>query len=699
MPPPQHTSEQTRVDRLRRAAEKTFGELYPAENNLLDKAPRSQGDWVLGSSDKGADNDAVKDGKGWERNREIRSVLLRWLCVDEYAKKQVDPHGLNVRGARISGTLDLSYVSVPFQLSLKQCYFEERLNLFHSELPELTLSASWVPGLDAGHAKINGLFLDEGFRSDGQVTLGVVHIAGDLDCSDGTFHNPNRDDPETGTWDANSGTALHAERLTVEGSVFLAKRGPKATFQSEGEVRLVGAQIQGDLICDGGKFSNLARKTFPGSGIALNADSVTVKGLILLRHGFEANGTVVLQDAECNTLICEGGTFTNPFQEKDEIGGDALNLNRAVVKGGVFLRSTETGIGPRFSANGTVSLIASRIGGELDMQYGDFTKANLDLSGATAATVFDSGEGSWPKPNNLHVGLFQYGHIDPDVPKKRLQWLGLQPDDEFNTQSYVQLAKVLQQGGDDDGARLVLQTAAKLQARHGHRYWQLHPDNWLAASIGYGYRPIWAVGYISIMTAIGWIIYRRGYLAGTIVPTDKDAYSHVKSKHCLPPYYPRFVPLIFSLENSLPLVKLGQADKWQPEADSSSQAALPSELKPTLLSSIIDRSLPVKASTENEVIVPELGSADQVAAANAKEPSRGEVSLAHQEIAEPDSFRGIQYGAGLQSDRSEQSSVTPLRRHGTSPRFLNWFIWIQILLGWLVATLFVAGITGIVRKQ
>jgi hypothetical protein len=35
----------------------------------------------------------------------------------------------------------------------------------------------------------------------------------------------------------------------------------------------------------------------------------------------------------------------------------------------------------------------------------------------------------------------------------------------------------------------------------------------------------------------------------------------------------------------------------------------------------------------------------------------------------------------------------------TYPKFLRWFLWVQILLGWLLATLFLAGVTGIVRKD
>jgi hypothetical protein len=31
--------------------------------------------------------------------------------------------------------------------------------------------------------------------------------------------------------------------------------------------------------------------------------------------------------------------------------------------------------------------------------------------------------------------------------------------------------------------------------------------------------------------------------------------------------------------------------------------------------------------------------------------------------------------------------------------FLRWFRWLQVLLGWLLATLFVAGVTGVVRQE
>ncbi len=49
------------------------------------------------------------------------------------------------------------------------------------------------------------------------------------------------------------------------------------------------------------------------------------------------------------------------------------------------------------------------------------------------------------------------------------------------------------------------------------------------------------------------------------MPTDKDAYTSFKLYRQLPAHYDGFHALIYSLENSLPFVKLGQVDHWQPD--------------------------------------------------------------------------------------------------------------------------------------
>ena len=54
---------------------------------------------------------------------------------------------------------------------------------------------------------------------------------------------------------------------------------------------------------------------------------------------------------------------------------------------------------------------------------------------------------------------------------------------------------------------------------------------------------------------------------------------------------------------------------------------------------------------------------------------------------------------GLVAPVDPEEAPSRLSRFATSPRFLRWFLWFQILLGWLLATLFLVGVTGIIRKD
>src|SRR5439155_573020 len=78
--------------------------------------------------------------------------------------------------------------------------------------------------------------------------------------------------------------------LKVQESVYL-----RDGFKAEGEVRLLGATIGGDLVCDGAQFSN-------PNGDALSADGVQIKGSAFLRNGFKAEGEVRLFGATIGSL-------------------------------------------------------------------------------------------------------------------------------------------------------------------------------------------------------------------------------------------------------------------------------------------------------------------------------------------------------------------------------------------------------------
>jgi sRNA-binding regulator protein Hfq len=513
-----------------------------------------------------------------------------------------------VYGADITGPLDLPFVNIPFQLRLNNCRLNQDINLSRAELSELDLQGSLMHGITADGVIVkSGVFLRNGFAASGEVRLLRAQIGRDLACTGGTFRNKG-------------GDALNADGINVKGSVFLSNG-----FTANGEVRLVAAQIGCVLGCEGGTFTN-------EGGHALNADGINVKGSVFLNLGknaegkqtpFSAKGAVNLNGAQIDgQLSCIGGVFSNP-------DGDALSANRSVVTSSVFLREG-------FTAEGGVYLEGAQIGGTLDCRDGNFQKATLDLTDASAGRLYDSGlndiapglpAGSpptkWPQAGKLLLDGFAYGRISSNGrinAKRRIKdWLESQPQSPFHPKPYLQLAKILRESGDNKGSKRVL-IKMEDRLRKGDTF-GLVMRPLLRWTVGYGYRPLRILWWAALLTLVGWFIYQRNYLAGGMVPTDKEACAEfTKQQEAKPPaHYPGFSPLIYSVENSLPLVKLGQGDKWQPDPD-------------------------------------------------------------------PD-------------PKKNQSVPRFLNCFVPSPLFVTWFLRIQILLGWLLATLFIAGVSGIVHKE
>jgi hypothetical protein len=496
--------------KLESLARECFPDLRAAEVKLLRAAPRGQ-IAICGPNDNKDDpaNDPSRAAE-WDPDREIRSQLLRWLCVDRVAKEYVDPKGVQLFGAKLMQALDLEYVTIPFGLSLWRCRLTD-FTLHSMELPELDLQGSWADTIQADRIKVHGsVFLRNGFRAENEIRLLGAQIDGDLDCTAGTFLGRRQ------VGRSRSGKALSAERARVTGNVFL-----RDGFRAEGDVSLGLAQIGGDLDCTAGYFTK-------------------------------------------------------------------LSIQSAVIKSTIFW-----------------------------MGIIDPDRAQLDLEDAAATFLVDEGK-SWPVAGNLTIEGFVYQSISggPRLADQRLDWLARQCD--FSLQPYRQLATVLQNTGDEDGARRVLVQMEYLRRRSD---WTERPWSYLLKqSVGYGYYPTRAAWALLMLTGLGWIIFRRAQLAGAICPTDQTAYSVSKDCRYPPTNYGRFSPLIYSLENSLPLVRLGETDRWHPNP-----------------------------ATKGPIV-------------------------------------------------SSGRWVSRLNRIVTSPTFLQRFVWIQILLGWLFATLFAAGVTGVIHK-
>lgn len=212
-----------------------------------------------------------------------------------------------------------------------------------------------MENIDLRHSMVKGLFFEgshikklaaDGVRIDGSVYLrngfradGEVRLLGATIGGDLDCSRGRLHNP--------NGKTLFASRLNVRGSLHL-----REGFESIGEVCLLGSKIGNNLECGKGRFLN-------PKGKALSADRLNVEGSVFLNKDFEAQGVVSLSGATIgNNLECGTGRFVNPKR-------NALNADNLNVGGSVFLNEN-------FEAQGAVHLPGATIGSNLECSSGHF---------------------------------------------------------------------------------------------------------------------------------------------------------------------------------------------------------------------------------------------------------------------------------------------------------------------------------------
>ena len=213
--------------------------------------------------------------------------------------------------------------------------------------------------LAAWRIKANAVFMNNRFDAQGLVSLQEATVAGIVDCQNAHFSNPGGVSLTLEA--AKTGSVLLRKDLTIPGN---------ETFRAEGEILLEDAVVNGAVECDNGRFSNKG-------AVALNFQGGKSQN-VYLRNGFEAFGEVTLQGAIVDQQVdCSKGHFSNP-------GRLALSLE-AVKAGAVFLRrDSETSGSQTFEASGQVRLVDATIDESLDCSGGNFKDAASTLNAIRA---------------------------------------------------------------------------------------------------------------------------------------------------------------------------------------------------------------------------------------------------------------------------------------------------------------------------
>jgi hypothetical protein len=217
------------------------------------------------------------------------------------------------------------------EVCLRAARIEGQLNCRHA-----SFSNASGYSISADHIVVGGdVLLEEGFCADGEVCVQWARV-GRLRATGGSFASA-------------STYALHADALHAEHGVYL-DRG----FRATATVRLVGANITGELACTQGSFHD-------PSGRALDAERIVAEDVYLDR-GFTARGEVRFNDCKVSRqFTATDGEFRN-----DRSGGYALDCDGLRCAGDVFL---DRG----FRAVGTVSLTGAEIGSQLNCTVGSFS--------------------------------------------------------------------------------------------------------------------------------------------------------------------------------------------------------------------------------------------------------------------------------------------------------------------------------------
>ena len=488
--------------------------------------------------------------------------------------------------------LSLDSVKIDHNLFLRKANFQGEVWLYNAiidgnfECSGGTFTDSENGALDASSAKIgSNVFLRQA-HFEGGVDFSGATISGIFACDEGQFINKK-------------GRALSLDSVRIDRNLFLRR----AKF--EGEVWLYNATIGGNFECSGG--------TFVGSeNGALDASSAKIGSNVYLNASFTATRKVaaVFRAAIIGgDLVCSGGTFVgsengaldassaklgsnvylNAFFEtkgkvavalkEANIGGDlvckggtficnkgeALNAVSAQIQGSIFF-------GDPVHADGGIVFTSAHINGEFDL-VGVASVQNLNLGMQFAKVgILRNDKPSWPLERKLSLEGFAYDEIDyraSPTAQTQIEWLHRQPQDRFLSQPYEQLAGTLRNMGLQEEARKVMIAKNEDHGRHPNSL-----SDWCWYSVlgeplvGYGYRP-WNAFFISLLVMLfSALLFQIGYNRSIITATGEKAYVEVSGgERRLSDNYQKFNSLIYSLETFVPLLKLDVSAYWKPNAN------------------------------------------------------------------------------------------------------------------------------------
>jgi hypothetical protein len=449
--------------------------------------------------------------------RTVHAALIRWLAVDPEAVKHIDPRGIFLIGARVDRNLDLSFAKVPFPLTLRWCDIEGGLVLQGTAIPRLNLEHSHVKGIMANsfNDPRGVVFLRNGFKSSGGINFVDAEVR-NFDCGLSEFDNPDGFSLRLGD--------AHISYLNLSDSIFHGQVSLENTVMGSvdsGGAEFYPATLPTDSsseVPQKPKAPLLASVLRPDEAVSLSADSARIDGDATLSP-ITAHGSIDLTSIKVAGSLTISGTITSDYIRQPK-AKDSPSTRDAVL----VLDTADVGhnlsIDGQLITNGTISMVGANVDNDLDIErvtfedFKDFptglraeattvhrrfffednkpgSNMTLDLTGSSMSSV-SMGNDDWSAAKWLYLDNFVYDHIElnyennqDDAQSKDIATLSknattgatflrwLQKGDaserdnapaasyQFHPQPYREVAKFLEEEGNDIDARFIMETKEK----------------------------------------------------------------------------------------------------------------------------------------------------------------------------------------------------------------------------------------------
>jgi hypothetical protein len=431
---------------------------------------------------------------------------------------------------------------------------------------------------------------------------------------------------------------LKIDAANIGGSVFLRHiSSPGAS------VSLRRAIIGGDLDCSFSLFVYRTGTCVEGQGakIAGNLDFFFAD----VEREISVEGASIGQNLDFRGASLDGVTASSVTVGKSVLFADPLDPN-ALDASGDMAQEEINQIDPlhHSSLTGTLAFTDATIAGafQWDTEVPQ-SEATLDLTRAKAGRLLNNPSGALPK-NKLLLAGFLFDRLDGYAStdsQAQIKWLRLQPNAGLLTQPYDQMADAFRNIGLPDQAIdiLIAENWDHVRAFYPTSWIDLFNLNKLLALLWYRVLgPLIGYGYRPA-NGLWFFLFFLVLGARVFQKAHSDGVIVPTKPHAdQTPNYPKFQPFIYSLETFVPLLKFSMGDYWGPN-DASDKPIL---ILPPALKKCTFHFLYGRLDAERRLAT------------------------------------------------SSQHSPSLLVRH---------YLWIHIICGWIITTLLVAGLSGILKKN